>query len=55
MTKEEQNRILYPWTASLVDQFREVFGQGVTVKQTTEKPNKETLERMLNTELKEGR
>lgn len=53
MTKAEQNRILYPWTADLVDQFREAFGEGVTVKQTTEKPEKEALERMLNTELKD--
>lgn len=51
MTKQEQNRILYPWTASLVDQFREVFGDGVTVKQTTEKPEKEALAKMLSTEL----
>lgn len=53
MTKAEQNRILYPWTASLVDQFREVFGDGVTVKQTTERPEKETLAKKLSTELNE--
>lgn len=47
MTKEEQNRVLYPWTADLVDQFREVFGSGVTVKHTTEKPDRQRLTEIL--------
>jgi len=32
------NRKNYPITASMVDEFRKVFGSGVTVKKTSEKP-----------------
>ena len=34
----EENRKRYPITASMVDEFREVFGDGVKVISTTEKP-----------------
>ena len=43
MTQEEKNRKLYPLTAQIVDQVREVFGPKVTVKRTTEKPKQLNL------------
>ena len=32
----EENRKRYPITAQIVDEFREVFGNGVKLKQMTE-------------------
>jgi len=37
-TQADENRKRYPITASMVDELRKVFGPGVTVKSTTEKP-----------------
>lgn len=42
MTKEEQaekNRKACPITYEMLKEFREIFGEGVTVKKTTEKKN----------------
>jgi len=37
----EENRKRYPITAQIVDEVREVFGNGVSVKSTNEKANYE--------------